>query len=138
MSHSYIRVFYHLTWATKKRLPLITKAIKPRLYKSINATIKKEDLDLLAIGGIYDHVHVLIRTDREISVAQLIRKIKSRSAKIINETGEVYDYIKWQEGYGNCSVSSCLTPKAIRYINNQEKHHKLMDYEEELKLLKLI
>jgi len=134
MSHSYKRLFFHIVWSTSKRTPSISKSIKKRLYDYIASLIIKEGVELIAIGGSWDHVHILIKSNKLISIPKFVRYIKSCSSKFVNTINNL-DYFAWQKGYGIFSVSPTRLKNAINYINNQEKHHKPYPFEKELKLL---
>ena len=94
--------------------------------------MNKRKVELLAIGGMTDHVHVLVRTSSLESIAGFVRYIKSTSSGFINrEIGDEHRF-EWQSGYGAFTVSASLVKKIRRYILDQEKHHKDFDFEEEL------
>jgi len=138
MGHSLSCLFFHLVWSTYKRVPYITNELKPRLYRHIGSLIETEDIELVAIGGIYDHIHLLIQCSRPQNLSMFLRRIKSSSSKFMNEINKDV-YFAWQKGYGNFSVSPTMVHKVAQYINNQEAHHKNFDYDKELEFfMKLI
>ena len=134
MSHRYVCLFYHITWSTKKRHPLITKELEPLLYEDLKNLIREQKVSLFALGGTYDHVHILIKANYLLDIANFMRIIKSRSSKLINKVNEI-DYFAWQTGYGIFSVSELVVPIIKKYIDNQEVHHKTHEYEKELEML---
>ena len=81
-----------------------------------------------AIGGIEDHIHMLIELPPTIAVAEAVRTIKSNSSKWVNELGRSF---AWQKGYGAFSVSASNIAAVERYIRNQEQHHRKMTFEDE-------
>ena len=135
MSHTYVSLFYHITWSTKKRYPLITKELRPSLYDCIKSLVQEQKgACLFALGGTFDHVHILIKTSNLISIPTFMRTIKCRSSKFVAKINKI-DYFSWQTGYGIFSVSPRMVPKTQEYIYNQEKHHRVFDYEKELEML---
>lgn len=87
---------------------------------------------LIAIGGVEDHIHILFgwRTDEAISV--LMRNLKSNSSKWIHQTYPKMADFRWQEGYAIFSVSQSQVDRVKHYIANQEKHHWVKSFQEEL------
>jgi putative transposase len=86
----------------------------------------------LIAGGIDDHIHLLIEINKDVSVSEAVRLIKSNSSKWMHETFPGKEF-GWQSGYGAFSVSKSVIPKVTEYIRNQEEHHRKMSYAEELK-----
>ena len=137
MTHSFRSHYYHLIWSTKNRKKMITPDIQPRLYAYIGGIIRSHEGHLLSIGGIDDHVHLLITAITPDKFSSTIRDAKSRSTVWIHETFPTHRYFSWQEGYSSFSISYSAIEKVIEYINNQKEHHKIITFEEEyLKLLK--
>jgi putative transposase len=89
---------------------------------------KKLELHIHAVGGIEDHIHLLIQIPPSLSVAKAILAIKSNSSRWANEQGHKF---AWQQGYGAFSVSSSNIPAVVQYIRNQQAHHKMRGSEEE-------
>ena len=136
MSHSYLEIYYHFVWATKKRLPLITSDIKDSLYLFMRSVIEKHGFEVIAMGGVHDHVHVLVKRKEDGSIRKLLRELKSSSAKFVNKAGRDDIYLKWQTGFSGFSVSPWVVDRVTRYINRQEEHHKSHDFENEMEFFK--
>lgn len=94
------------------------------MYKYINGIITRNDHKLLAINGMPDHIHILFGLRPAQSLADLIREIKANSSKWINLNKLTKGEFKWQEGYGAFSYSKSQLNYVIKYIENQEEHHK--------------
>ena len=95
---------------------------------------KKFDIPVLAAGGMEDHIHLLLRIPPALALAKAVLAIKSNSSRWAGEEGHKF---AWQQGYGAFSVSSSIAPTVVRYIQNQEAHHKRMSFDAEfLALLK--
>lgn len=136
MPSTYTKLLYHIVFSTKGRCALITDAMEPKLYSYIGGIIRAENGVLLCAGGMPDHVHLLIRYRTDATLADLLRTIKSRSTKWIQD--EFTTDFAWQEGYAAFTVSESAAPTVKAYIGNQKDHHKKRDFKEELlELLRL-
>ena len=92
---------------------------------------------LLAINGIADHVHLLVRYRSDLSHSEMLQQVKGRSSKWINETFPQFGHFSWQEGYGGFTVSKSLVPTVAAYIARQKEHHREQDFKSEfLELLR--
>ena len=123
MPDSSVYVYIHMIWATFERNPLIDPAWEGKVYASINDKCSELRCNPLAIGGIDDHVHVLVRLHATVSVAQLAKNVKGASSHLITHTLQPGGNFKWQSGYGALSVSLNLVDRVTRYIENQKHHH---------------
>jgi len=124
-------------WSTKYRQPLIDDAIKVRLYQYIGGIIKKQGACLIEIGGMPDHVHLLLVKQSLGKFEDDICKIKADSSRWVNKQFDSQKkHFSWQEGYGSFTVSSSQTDNVQKYIKNQLQHHQKISFKEEyLKLL---
>ena len=135
MSHTYTNLLTHFVFSTKDRLPLITGEMKSELYPYLGGLTKDLKGKSLAINGIEDHVHLLVSLPPTVSTSDAMQYIKANSSKW---AGEKFDNrFAWQIGYGAFSVSRSNVDTVVKYIKNQEEHHKTSDFREEfLKLLR--
>ncbi|MEQ8687120.1 MAG: IS200/IS605 family transposase [Imperialibacter sp.] len=137
MPNTYTQIHLQIVFAVKYRQGLIEKAWKDDLYKYITGTIQSYDHKMLAINGVEDHIHILIGMRPTQSLSDLLQDIKSGSSKWINDNKLTKRKFAWQEGYGAFSYSKSHVPNVIRYIHNQEEHHRkksfLEEYDEFLK-----
>ena len=137
MASTLTNLLYHIVYSTKHREPWIIPSLCDDLYDYIGGIIRGEGGVLLAIGGITDHIHIVARFKTEPSVAQMIKTIKAKSSKWVNELPGRVDRFSWQIGYGAFTVSASQLPKVIRYVQNQEEHHRKTTFQEEfISLLK--
>src|SRR5438046_2567066 len=120
---SYAQLYLHCVWATWDRLPLITPDSEPRLYSAIASKCKELSCSALAIGGVCDHVHVLIRFPTTITIARLIGEIKGASSHVMTHSIAPESFFKWQGSYGVFSLSKRSVPQVRNYILNQKAHH---------------
>ena len=125
MSHSYSQNIIHLVFSTKNRRKTIQKQMQPRLWAYMAAICQNNKIFVYAIGGMQDHVHMLMRLPPTLAQAEAILLVKGDSSKWMGKG------FAWQKGYGSFSVSKSVVPTVIQYIENQEKHHKKMTFEEE-------
>jgi REP element-mobilizing transposase RayT len=126
MSHAYARNYVHLVFGTKDCRPWIRQP--DQLHAYMVGIAKEYAIDVRAIGGTDDHVHILMALPPKISVAQAVRVIKANSSKWMNETGHLF---AWQQGYGVFSVSASNLPAVCAYIGRQEEHHRKRSFREE-------
>jgi putative transposase len=138
MPSTYSQNYYHTVFSTKHRANLILPELETRLYPFIGGIVRDLRCSLLAINGMPDHVHLLIRYRPDISHSELLQQIKGRSSKWVNETFPHHGYFSWQEGYGGFTVSRSATPSVEAYIGRQKEHHQIHDFKTEfLELLRL-
>jgi REP element-mobilizing transposase RayT len=128
MSHSYAQNHIHLVFSTKNRLKLISKELQPRLWAYVAGICKNQNMITFAVGGIADHIHVLFRLPPTITLVRAVTLIKSNSSKWVRKQGIKF---AWQEGYGAFAVSSSNVATVIKYIDNQEAHHRKFTFEQE-------
>ncbi len=128
MSHSYPQNHIHLVFSTKDRAKLIPKPVQRRLWAYVAAICKNNQMLCFAVGGMEDHVHVLFRLPPTLSLAKAINLLKANSSRWMSRQGTRF---AWQKGYGAFSVSSSNVPAVIKYIDNQEAHHRKRSFEDE-------
>ncbi len=125
MAHSYVCVYVHVVFSTKDRRPLIPEAKSPVLWKYLAGIAAKYGMKVVAIGGMADHVHLLLSCAPDVSVSKAVNVLKSKSSKWMRTESQEF---AWQEGYAGFSVSSSVLPKITEYINGQSEHHKKRDF----------
>ncbi len=121
----------HCVWSTKDRHKIIDLDLQQRLWPFIGGIARQNKIKALAIGGVEDHVHVLLSLPADVSVSEAVRKIKGGSSKWVHETFPALKGFAWQEGYGAFSVSVSHVQDTIRYIETQAEHHRKKTFEEE-------
>lgn len=92
---------------------------------------RKESVPALAIGGVEDHVHLLLSLKPDIRLSDLMRTVKSRSSFWVHENLLSHREFAWQEGYAAFAVSKSNEEAVRRYIENQREHHTRMTFQEE-------
>jgi REP element-mobilizing transposase RayT len=131
MANTFTQIYLHIVFAVKGRQNLIHDHYKDELYKYICGITNEKKQKIYAIGGVGDHIHILLSIKPNISVSDLVRDIKSCSSKWINDRKYVLGKFQWQEGFGAFSCAQSQLNNVIGYINNQEEHHKKQKFKEE-------
>jgi REP element-mobilizing transposase RayT len=138
MANTYTQIHIHAVFAVQNRLSLIQKQWQDELYKYITGIITNNGHKLLQIGGMPDHIHVLFGMRPTQSLSDLMQDMKGSSSLWINQKRFFKGKFSWQEGYGAFSYGKSQIDRVIKYIQQQENHHKKRNLEEEyLELLKL-
>ena len=132
MAHSCGKLLYHMIYSTKLRRPIIMETWKERLYAYKHGIVENLGGRLHKAGGVSDHVHLVVELKNDLSVAEGVGKIKSNSTNWIHETFPDSRDFSWQIGYAAFTVSQSELQNVIRYVENQEEHHRKMTFEEEL------
>lgn len=133
MPQSFACLHTHIIFSTKNRLPLLTPNITERLYPYIGGILRNRKCTLIRIGGIADHVHLLVRQARDISMSEMVGELKSISSGWIHDEFPDLKSFHWQQGYAAFSVSLSNIDNVAAYIENQEEHHRVKTYQEELR-----
>jgi len=133
MPQSHSSLLVHIIFATKDRLPLLLPFIRKELYAYIAGVAKAESSFAHAIGGIEDHVHLLVTLPRTKTLASLVETIKTASSKWLKTKDENLRTFSWQSGYGGFSVSYSQFEAVCNYIRTQETHHRRMNFQDELR-----
>ncbi len=124
MAHNYLRLFYHFVWATWDRTPLLTGEIEARAYALIQHQCREKDVEVIAIGGVEDHVHLLVSLPTILTISDFIKAVKGVSSRALNETFGCPTWsFKWQGRYGVITVCPSHVGLIRGYIENQKQHH---------------
>jgi putative transposase len=136
MPQALAQVYLHIIFSTKNRQPLLhDPGIREEMHKYLAGTCNNLDCPTLQVGGIADHVHLLCRFGRSISIKDLIKGLKIESSKWVKgKAAELQDFY-WQNGYGVFSVSPGHVEPLREYIRNQETHHKTESFQDEFRRL---
>src|SRR5215467_11982270 len=128
---SYVSSYYHCVFSTKERRPQITPALRERLWPFLGGIARQNQMKAIEIGGVADHVHILLSLPATLPIAKALQLIKGGSSKWVHETFPEHRLFGWQSKFGAFSVSVSQLDKMIDYIRNQEQHHRKMTFEEE-------
>jgi REP element-mobilizing transposase RayT len=132
MPHTYCTNLIHCVFSTKERADLISEGMQERLYAYMFGIARNLEIEILALGGTANHIHVLMALPAKHSLSTAIRNLKANSSRWMSENGPRFS---WQEGFGAFGVSSSQVGSVKRYIRNQAEHHKKRSFEEEFVLL---
>lgn len=132
MSQSYTNLIYHIVFSTKYRQPLITETYQSRLYDYIGGVIRGQGGISLAINGVADHVHLLVKLRPDKAVSDVLRDLKANSSGWIHDVFPSLDDFAWQRGFGAFTVSESNIKRVQGYIARQKEHHRKQSSRDEL------
>jgi len=136
MPQSLAQIYLHIVFSTKDRRPYLKDVdLQARLHAYLAGTCKNLKSPAVAVGGVQDHVHVLCRLGRQITVADPVRELKCESSKWLKQQSPELRGFGWQDGYGACSISPSHVDPLVKYIARQERHHQRVTYQDELRRL---
>ena len=133
MANTYSQIYIQIVFAVHGRENLIKNEWRNELYKYITGIVKNHEQKLIVIGGVSDHIHILLGIKPNISLSDLVREIKANSSRFVNERKFVRGKFYWQEGFGAFSYSHSQLDAVVRYIENQEAHHAQKSFKDEYK-----
>jgi REP element-mobilizing transposase RayT len=137
MADTFSQIYIQTVFAVQGRQSLISDQNKNELYKYITGIVTNKGQKLIRINGMPDHIHILIGLKPAMALSDLVRDIKTNSSTFVNDKRWFRGKFNWQEGYGAFSYGHSQLDRVIRYIDNQEIHHRTTTFREEyLKLLK--
>jgi len=137
MANTFTQIYLHIVFAVQNRISLICPEWKDELYKYITGIVKNNGHKLIAINGVSNHLHIAIGYKPHQLIPDLLQDIKGDSSKWINNKKFVNGHFSWQAGYGAFSFSHSQIDAVVKYITNQEQHHRTKSFREEyLELLK--
>lgn len=131
MSSTYLSLHYHLVFSTKNRQPWIDISWRARLHEYLGGTIAGLGSFPEGVGGVADHVHLLVGLKATDRLADVLRELKKASSVWVHEQIGLAAFA-WQEGYAAFTVSATARPAVRQYVANQEEHHRRKTYREEL------
>lgn len=129
MGDSKPEVYLHFVWATKGRQPFLTDDIEQEAYRVMQAEVRRCGCQTVAIGGMPDHVHLLVRYGRKIALGRLMNQVKGVSSNFLNArlfpdaAPHEEQRFQWQPGYGVFSVGKNQVDAVTDYIENQKRRH---------------
>ncbi len=128
---SYISSYFHCVFSTKERRPFITAELRDRLWPFLGGIARQNTMKAIEVGGVEDHVHILLSLPATMTVAKAVQLIKGGSSKWIHENFSDQRDFAWQQEYSAFSVSVSRLDKTIEYIRGQAAHHRKMTFQEE-------
>lgn len=128
MRRSKAEIYLHFVWATHNRAFWLTPKLAPPVYNCIETVARRLSCTVLAIGGMPDHVHLVVMLPPKTTISLLAQQAKGASSKLatdLDQGGRDRNGcpFRWQEGYGVFSLSRLDLPKVVDYVENQARHH---------------
>ena len=131
MANTYTSLHYHIVFSTKQRELWIKPEIEERIWAYLGGIAIKNRMTPLQIGGVDDHIHLLLGAPATMAPAKAAQLIKGGSSSWIHTEFPKLQNFAWQDGYGAFTVSKSAIPDVTTYIQNQREHHKRQSYKEE-------
>ncbi|MDZ4655941.1 MAG: transposase [Bythopirellula sp.] len=133
MPQSLTKLYAHLIFSTKNRVPVLDIAIRPRVHAYLATLVREMDSPWVVVGGVADHVHILFDMGKMRAPVEFVEVAKRESSKFIKTLGPQYQNFYWQRGYGMFSVGPAHRGEAETYLLNQEAHHQKKSFQEEFR-----
>jgi REP element-mobilizing transposase RayT len=133
MSQSLSQILLHVIFSTKHRQSDIVEPQQAPLYAYLAGTCRAVGSEAYRIGGTADHVHIACTLPRTLAVSKLVEEIKKSSSMWIKQQTGICNSFAWQNGYGVFSLGQSQLPAVLRYIDQQEKHHRVKTFQEEFR-----
>ncbi|MEX0635746.1 MAG: IS200/IS605 family transposase [Ferruginibacter sp.] len=131
MANTYHQVYLQIVFAVKYRKAILEKTWRPKLFGVIGNLINETGCKTIIVNGVDDHIHCFIGLKPTVPISELLKTIKAKSSKYINENQLTERRFEWQVGYGVFSYSHSQIENVYNYILNQEEHHKKQPFVEE-------
>ena len=136
MAHSFSGVYMHVVFSTKdRRRKLADQNVRQDMHQYLAGISSSLNCRSLVVGGVEDHVHLLVNLARTVTIADLVRDIKRGSSSWIKEKGPEYKDFQWQSGYVAISVGFAQLEPVRSYISTQEEHHDIRNFQDEYRSL---
>ena len=134
--HSFNTCLMHCVFSTQERRPWLTPSIQERLWPYLGGIARENDMKALAIGGVADHVHLLLSLPATLSISKAMQLLKGNSSKWLRDTfPELHAQgFAWQEGFGAFSISISRVDDTVQYIQKQGEHHRKKTFREEFEM----
>lgn len=127
----FVRVWIHLVWSTKNRVPFLTEDIRTKVFQHIRENAIQKGIHLDFINGVADHIRCLISLGTDQTIEKIVQLIKGESSFWINKNNLTKFKFGWQDEYFAVSVSEANLDAVRKYIANQEAHHKKRTFDAE-------
>ncbi|HWN93389.1 MAG TPA: IS200/IS605 family transposase [Methylomirabilota bacterium] len=131
MANTFTSLHYHVVFSTKNRESWIQQDIEQRVWSYLGGIARENDMKPLMIGGVENHIHLLLGMPPTVTVSKAVQLIKGGSSIWMKETLPGLERFGWQDGYAAFTVSKSLVPDVDAYIRSQREHHRIKTFEEE-------
>lgn len=123
MANTYHQVYIQVVFAVKYRAAVLDKKWRKDVFAVIGNLINETGCKTIIVNGVEDHVHCFLGLKPTVSISELMKTVKAKSSKYINDNSLLLNRFEWQEGYGAFSYSHSQIENVYNYIKNQEAHH---------------
>jgi REP element-mobilizing transposase RayT len=134
MAHTFTCLFLHVIFSTKNRASVISADLAGRLFPYIGGIVEECKGNALIVNGTADHVHLLLSIPAGMSLAEMMRLVKTNSSRWVHEQFAEKKRFEWQVGYGAFTVSGSKLDDVRRYIAGQQEHHKKVSFQDEFRV----
>ena len=131
MANTYTTLYYHIVFGTSKRLPVLSKDMQDRVWAYLGGIARDNDMTAIAVGGMNDHAHVLLRMRPTQTVSKATQLLKGGSSLWIHQTFPALRGFGWQDGYGAFTVCRHHVDEVAEYVRCQREHHRKKTFQEE-------
>lgn len=131
MDNTFTSHHYHIVFSTKNRGPFLAPPIRLRLFPYLAGIAIDHGVRAVEIGGIEDHVHMLLAIPSSMPLSRAVQLPKGGSSHWLKEAFPTLAAFSWQDGYGAFIVSNSQLDVVRRYIQTQENHHRTQSFDEE-------
>ena len=131
MANTYTALNYHFIFSTKNREPWIKQEFQLRIWEYIGGIARSNGMTAFCVGGVEDHIHILLRIPPALAVSKAMQLLKGGSSHWIHDTFPELTGFGWQDGYGAFTVSQSAMEDTKRYIQRQREHHQGRTFKEE-------
>ncbi len=131
MANTYSQIYLQFVFAVKYRQSLIPRIHKEELHRYITGIVQNRKAKMLAVHCMPDHAHIFVGFKPSVLISDFVKEIKVASAGFINNSKWIRARFNWQEGYGVFSYSHEHIDRVVRYILNQEEHHRATTFRKE-------
>jgi len=128
---SYVSSYFHCVFSTKERRPFIQPELQERLWSFLGGIARSNKMKAVEIGGMPDHVHIVLSLPSTLSISKAMQLIKGVSSKWVHDTFPEQWRFQWQVKYGAFGASVSQLDKIIEYVKGQVEHHRKMTFQEE-------
>jgi len=128
---TFIQILYQIVFSPKHRAPVMKKENREELFKYLHGILKSKNCYSYQINGVEDHLHLVFSLHPSVALADLVKDMKVASSKFIKKKNLFPGFTGWQVGYGAFTYSIEAKDNLVRYVKNQEEHHRIKTFKQE-------
>ena len=131
MANTYHQIYLQIVFAVKYRAAVLDKAWREMVRGVMGNLINETGCKTIIVNGVEDHMHCFVGLKPAVSVSELMKTVKAKSSKYINDHNLTKARFEWQEGYGVFSYRQRDVDMIYKYVQNQEEHHQEQSFRKE-------